>query len=204
VQTPSTASSAPPPRPDAAPGTLRRERRWLPTIAVTAVIAFVVLGGYIAAAALSTPAGPPETVNGIVTVQPLSDWVFAGRLESRAGPGIRLTRGSGTLDVFAAPFAGDAQDLAERYAVDVLEPEAERLSVSPNLEQVRLPNGATGVRFGYVGIFGQAGGTPIEGEVTAVVSPSGAGVVFDGWAPQGLLRFVLGDEHTMIDRARVA
>jgi hypothetical protein len=204
VKTPSAAPSAPPPRPDAAPGSLRTERRWLPTIVVAAVIALVVLGGYITAAALSTPAGRPETVNGIVTVQPLSDWAFAGRLESRAGPGIRFTRGSGTLDVFAASFTGDAGALAERYAVDVLEPEADRLSVSPNLEQVRLPGGRTAVRFSYIGVFGQAGGSPIEGEVTVLVTPSGAGVVFDGWAPQGLLRFVLGDEHTMIDRARVA
>jgi len=171
---------------------------------VAAVIGVVVLGGYITAAALSTPAGRPQTVNGVVTVQPLSDWAFAGRLESPAGPGVRFTRGSGTLDVFAAPFAGDARALAERYAVDVLEPEADRLSVSPNLEDVRLPGGETAVRYSYIGVFGQAGGTPIEGEVSAVVSPSGDGVVFDGWAPQGLLRFVLGDEHTMIDRARVA
>ena len=186
-----------------APGTLREERRWLPTIAVAAVIGFVVLGGYVTAAALSSPAGRPETVNGIVTVQPLSDWAFAGRFESPVGPGIRFTRGSGTLDAFAAPFPGDARALAERYATDVLEPEADRLSVSPNLETVRLPSGATAVRFSYIGVFGEAGGGPIEGEVTAVVSSSGSGVVFDGWAPQGVLRFVLGDEHTMIDRARV-
>jgi hypothetical protein len=203
VETPPITPSAPPPRPDAAPGTLREERRWLPTIAVVAVIGFVVLGGYVTAAALSSPAGRPETANGIVTVQPLSDWAFVGRFESPVCPGIRFTRGSGTLDAFAAPFAGDARALAERYATDVLEPEADRLSVSPNLETVRLPSGVTAVRFSYIGVFGEAGGSPVEGEVTALVSPSGAGVVFDGWAPQGVLRFVLGDEHTMIDRARV-
>ena len=44
----------------------------------------------------------------------------------------------------------------------------------------------------------------IEGEVTVVVTPSGHGVVFNGWAPEGLLSFVRGDIHTMVLRAQVS
>ncbi len=42
----------------------RRERTWLPTLAVLGVILVVVLGGYVTAAALSEPAGPPVSVGG--------------------------------------------------------------------------------------------------------------------------------------------
>ena len=38
----------------------------------------------------------------------------------------------------------------------------------------------------------------------AVVSGSGVGVVFDGWAPSGLLQYALDDINTMVDRAEVA
>jgi hypothetical protein len=43
----------------------------------------------------------------------------------------------------------------------------------------------------------------IEGVVVAVVSPSGVGVIFDGWAPAGMLEFVLDDIRTMIVRAEI-
>jgi hypothetical protein len=45
---------------------------------------------------------------------------------------------------------------------------------------------------------------PIEGQVTAIVSGSGVGVVFDGWSPSGLLQFALDDVEAMIDGAEVA
>jgi len=58
------------------------------------------------------------------------------------------------------------------------------------------------VRFSYVGVTSDSSES-IEGEVTVVMTSSG-GVVFDGWAPEGLLQYALGDVHTMIDRAVVA
>ena len=47
------------------------------------------------------------------------------------------------------------------------------------------------------------GGGSVEGEVTAVVTPEGRGVVFVGLAPEGQLAFVDGDLRTMVDMARV-
>ena len=178
-----------------------RPRRWLPLLGVLAVLAVVVFGGYVVAAALSVRAGPPVDVVGVARVSPLSGWELAGR---RANPpGVRLTRGSGNLDVFVfGPAGGDAQRLLRAYASQVLKPDARQLSVSPQTEAVALRSGLQGVRASYVGQFGK-GGTPIEGELTAVISPSGAGVVFDGWAHAGLLDFVLGDIDTMVDSAEV-
>jgi hypothetical protein len=179
-----------------------REHLVLPVLVVIAVLAVVVLGGYVVGGALSTPAGPPVEVVAGVRVQPLSGWEVAGRF-GEPTPGVRLTRGSGNLDVVAVPFDGSPSDLANGYVTKVLEPEADRLSVSRDVETVELASGLQAVRFAYVGVFGKAQ-VPIEGEVTAVVSPSGTGVVFDGWAPQGMLRYAVGDVRTMVEGAAIA
>jgi hypothetical protein len=177
-----------------------RHRRALPAVAVVAVIAAVVLGGYVVAGALSEPAGPDVVVADVVSVPPLSGWEVAAR--SDRPPGVRLTRGSATLDVAAITVGGSATDVLRAYVSRFLEPDADRLSIS-DVEIVTLASGASGARISYVGSFGYVQ-TPIEGEVTAVVSPSGVGIVFDGWAPTGMLRFVSDDLHAMIDGAEVA
>jgi hypothetical protein len=194
--------SAPPPRPDAAARTMRREHRWLPTLAVAAIIVAVVLGGYVTADELSPPASQIRTVAGAVTVVPASGWSFVEDLGAPGGAGARFTRGAGTFDVFAGRAAGgDAAALARTYVVGSLEAGATGpLTVSPDLRAVQLGGGITGARLSYVGVFDQSG-VPIEGEVTAAIAPSGAGVVFDGWAPQGQLQFVLDDVHAMEEGA---
>jgi len=183
-----------------APRSGTRSRLW-PLVLTAGVLAVVVLGGYPLGDALSRPAGPPVDVAGVVRVRPLTGWETAGRFDEL--PGARLTRGSGNLDVVALPFQGTADDLAREYVSQVLEPHADRLSVSSSVEPVTVGAGLPGARVAYVGTFGKSQ-SPIEGEVTAVVSPSGAGVVFDAWSPQGLLRYVVDDMRTMIDRAEVA
>jgi hypothetical protein len=184
----SPASSVPP----------RRDRLWW-ALGVTALLAFVVLGGYVVGGALSQPAGPTVDVGGVVRLQPLSGWELAGR----SGDRVHLTRGSGSLEVVVGPFSGSAQDLAAEYVRRSLEPDADRLSVSSDTEPVRLASGLTGVRLTYVGRFGRSQ-TPIDGEVTAVVSPSGVGVVFDAWGPTGTLRYIADDARAMADAAQVA
>ncbi|MGQ0668264.1 MAG: hypothetical protein ACT4PO_01085 [Actinomycetota bacterium] len=176
------------------------ERRWVPAFAVVAVIFAVVFGGYVTAATLSKPAGLPVTVGGVVRISPLSGWELARRFDDP--PGIELTRGGGNLDVIAIGFAGDAASIVREFVTQVLEPGAERLSVSQRIQRIELRSGLSAVRIFYIGVFGR-GQTPIEGEVTTVVSPSGVGVVFDGWAPAGLLDYVGGDIHEMIETAEV-
>jgi hypothetical protein len=173
-------------------------RRFLPAAVVLGVIVVVLFGGYVFAAALSEPTGPPVDVGGLVRVEPLSGWAVAGR--SSDPPGVRLSRGGGTLDVAAFGFTGDADALLRAY-LEKLEPQTEHLSIGA-VGTVRLASGLTGARVHYVGTLGDVQ-TPIEGELTAVVSPSGVGVVFNGWSSEGLLRFVLEDVGTMIDRAAI-
>lgn len=190
--------TAPPRRPDeAAP--LAPARRWLAPLVVLLVIVVVVAGGYVVYAALSEPAGPPVGVNGVVSVQPLSGWEVAGQGQADGHVYTRLSRGSGTLDVVAWGPATDAGSLAADYR-SILGSQLSQLQVSDNLEPVVLADGTTGVRFRYVGVVADTGAT-VEGVVTCVVTPDGQGVVFDGWAAQGMLSFVDGDIETMVDRA---
>ena len=178
-----------------------RARRVLPPVLVLGVVLVVLLGGYVIAAALSEPAGPPVDVGGVVRVQPLSGWAVAGRPFADV-PSVRISRGGGTLDVAALAFGADAASLLRAFVREVLEPRASQLSVGA-VEPVRLRSGLSGVRVHYVATVGDVP-TSIEGQLTAVVSPSGEGVVFNGWAPERLLRFVLDDVRTMIDRAEIA
>ena len=86
-----------PVRPDEAAWVQRREHAWLPAFAVLAVIVLTTVGGFVVAAALAQPAGPPVGFPGLVEVQPLSGWEPAdpGSVDGR--PFVQLTRGNGTL-----------------------------------------------------------------------------------------------------------
>ena len=190
--------TAQPRRPDeAAP--LAPARRWVAPLIVLLVIVAVVAGGYVVYAALSEPAGPPVGVDGVVSVQPLSGWEVAGQGEIDGHVYTRLSRGSGTLDVVAwGPATGEAS-LATDYR-GALESQLSQLQVSDELVPVVLRDGTPGLRFRYVGVVADTGAT-VEGVVTSVLTPDGQGVVFDGWAPEGMLSFVDGDIETMVDRA---
>ena len=198
-----TTRRDPPLRPDLTPSASRPHRRWLPPLAVFGLIVLLTFGGWAVASTLAKPAGPPVGFPGVVTVQPLSGWGDAGRLGTAAAPDQRLSRGGGNLDVVAVvPFGQTARALAQDYETTVLGTEHTQLSVS-RFTPVTLANGIPGLRFSYVAVTGGTSQS-IEGEVTVVVSPSGNGIVFNGWAPEGLLSYVRGDIHTMVSRAQVS
>ncbi|MGZ5297150.1 MAG: hypothetical protein ACXWEJ_08435 [Actinomycetota bacterium] len=193
-----------PTRPDVPVNARRPSRGGWATIAVVGTILAVVLGGYVVAATLSEPVGQPVGIPGVVSIRPLSGWVFAGSgALFSGGRSVQLTRGSGNLVVTVRePYRGDPHTLARMYRDSVLSEGLSRLSVSLNLETVRLRTGLLGVRFVYVGVIAETG-TSVEGEVTVVVTPSGHGIIFDAWAPAGLLSFVRSDVRAMVTEAAV-
>ena len=194
---------AAPTRPDTAGGRRPSRGGWA-TLAVVATILVVVLGGYVVAAALSEPAGPPVGIGGVVGVRPLSGWVVADTttLSFERAPSVQLTRGNGNLIVSArGRFEGSPGSLAEEYRT-FLSDHFSQLSVSNRLEPIRLRSGQSGVRFAYIGVFADTG-TSVEGEVAVFVTSSGHGIVFNGWAPAGLLSFVRTDVRTMVSDAEV-
>jgi hypothetical protein len=176
-------------------------RRWVPVLVLAVVMAAVVAGGYVTSDALGDVGDETVTVSATVRVTALPGWELAERFGDP--PGIRLTSGSTSMDVATIPFDGGDVDLLASYVDEVLAPDAEQFQVSEEVEPVRLASGLTGTRIAYVGLFGDVQ-APIEGEVTAVVSPSGVGVIFDGWAPAGQLQFEVDEIDTMIERAEIA
>jgi len=178
-----------------------RERRWLPVLAISAVLVAVVSGGHLAADALGRTRGAAVTVSPSVETTPFPGWELAERFSDP--PGVRLTKGGANLDVLTLPFTGSDVDLLAEYVQQVLEPDAEQLQVSEQLELVTLGSGLSGSRIAYVGLFGDVQ-APVEGEVTAVVSPSGTGVLFDGWSPAGQLQFALDEIDAMIASTQIA
>jgi hypothetical protein len=178
-----------------------RERRWIPAIALVALIVGVVSGGHVLSDALGETRAGAVAVGDSVVITPLPGWELAERFEDPTG--IRLTSGSASLDVAELPFGGTDVDLLREYVDNVLAPQAEQLRLSEEVEPVRLANGLTGSRIAYVGLFGDVQ-TPVEGEITTVVSPLGTGVVFDGWAPTGQLNLALDDLHAMIETTEIA
>lgn len=191
-----------PPRPDQQAWRHRAPRHWWPVLVAVAVTGVVVLGGYAVAGALAEPAGPPVGFRGVVTVRPLSGWSADEQLEVLGAPGIRLSRGSGNLDIIAAPGSEAPEQLAQSYADGALPNQLERVRVSDRLEPVSLAGGVAAVRFEYIGVLASSGAS-IEGQVTTAVTGEGNGIIFDGWAPQGLLPFVRDDIQTMVARAQV-
>jgi hypothetical protein len=190
-------------RPDVPQDARRSSRGGWATLAVVGTILAVVIGGYLTVAALSAPTGQPVGIRGAVRIQPLSGWVFAGTETVFGGPSVELTRGSGNLLVTVRrSFGDDADPLAREYRDSVLAEKLSQLSVSSSLEAVRLRAGLPGVRFAYVGVIAETG-ISVEGEVTVVVTASGNGIVFNAWAPAGLLSFVRSDIRTMVSEAEV-
>jgi len=181
----------------------RKVRTWLPTLVILGIVLFVVFGGYVVAGALSSETGPPLEVGNAVTVSPLTGWEVARRGPvTGGGEFAELTRGTGSLDVFTTSTTLSPEDLLRTYVNEFLKPNAQQLSVSEEINQVQLDNGMSAVRASYVGTFGDRH-SQIEGEVTALVTPSGQGVVFDGWGPAGLYPYAQGDVDTMIRAAEV-
>ena len=173
-----------------------RPRRWRPLASVVLCLAAVVLGGRVAASALTVP-GPPVQVAPGISVRPLSGWRVV-----RQGTGVLLTRGSGSLSVLPTDDA-DPATLAGEYARQVLRPNAQGLTLSRGLQTVRLPSGLVGVNFAYQGTFhGQGREMPLQGEVTVVVGQR-EGVVFDAWAQPEVYEYERADVQTMIQTAEV-
>jgi hypothetical protein len=175
----------------------RRPGRWRPLASVVLCLAAVVLGGRVTASALTVP-GPSVQVAPGVTVQPLSGWRVV-----RAGTGVLLTRGSGSLSVLPTGGGSDPATLASEYARQVLRPNAQGLTLSRGLQTVRLPSGLAGVSFAYQGTFrGQGRQMPVQGEVTVVVGQR-VGVVFDAWAQPEVYEYERADVQTIIQTAEV-
>ena len=103
----------------------------------------------------------------------------------------------------ASKLAKAAGLLASNYLRDRLAPISANLLVA-GAEVVPLAAGLLAERIVYRGQFdaGDRHG-PLAGEVTALVSPAGTGVVFDAWAMADTYQYEREDAAAMVKRAQV-
>jgi hypothetical protein len=104
--------------------------------------------------------------------------------------------------VLSAAGGGDPAALAGAYLRERLEPASADLLVAD--ARPVLAGGVVAERVAYRGQFdaGERNGA-LAGEVTALVSPAGTGVVFDAWAIADTYPYERQDAAAMIARAQV-
>jgi hypothetical protein len=208
VSRPPAPGAWPAPLPPPAPAPRQKEAKWIPPIAVLAVLAFVVFGGFLFAGGPGAageeptdggePGGPVHVAAG-VTLFPPSGWSVQERFQDP--PGVRLVAGAGNMLVLVKGGGGEPRALLDDYVTQILEPDSSQLSVS-EAWPVSLPSEFPALRLAYLGVF-EGVEAPLEGEVTVVVA-SGTAVAFDGWAPEGQYIAVRGDVRTMVETAEVS
>lgn len=212
MQPPGTPGAQPPAQPGPGvpppPPKPPHESRWLSAFGALIVILFVTFGGYVVAGDPTaagqeitgdsgTP-GPPVSV-GPVAIRPAPGWTVSEQIPDP--PQLRLTRGTAQLFVVIPPSQASAPGHLQAYVDEVLEPQAQQLSLSP-VQEVELPSGQLGSLVSYIGAFDGVA-SPLEGEVLALVSPSGTPVVFDGWAPEGFWVGARDEVRTMVGAAEI-
>jgi hypothetical protein len=185
----------------------RTERGWLAALLVLAVMLGIVGGGTVGALAVGMPAALPdeerpptapiEVAEGI-TITPAPGWQVVSRDEG----GLRLGHGSAFMDVLPAPGGDDPRAILESYVSEVLEPDATQLSVGEPEPAEGVPAGLPGFRVGYLGRFVDVV-APLEGEVIALATDDGRGLVLDIWAGQGELRLLRDDLASMLGSLEV-
>ena len=187
-----------PPRPDEAAAQRRVERRWLPPLAVLAVIAFVTAGSQLFGGGPGSTTAPAVDVGGVVTVTPEPGWEVVSTTQDGGVSQALLRRGAaGLLVVGVAAAVGSVEDLAREYAEDALRGRFAQLTMG----QAAF-DGPDRLRIGYVGITFD--GIAVEGVVTVELAASGNGAVFDGFAPKGSLGSAVDDLRSMVESAEVA
>ncbi|MGH2677783.1 MAG: hypothetical protein ACRDHB_05430 [Actinomycetota bacterium] len=173
-----------------------------------ALILFTTFGGFVvggnptaAGQEITGNGGKPEAPIpvGPITIHPAPGWTVAEQIPDP--PQLRLTSGAAQLFVVIPPSESSPEGHLQSYLDEVLEPQARQLSVS-RVRHVELPSGQLGSLLAYLGSFDGVA-SPLEGEVLAVVSPTGTPVLFDGWAPEGLWVGARDEVRSMVATAEI-
>lgn len=147
-----------------------------------------------------TETRPSVVVVESVSITPLDGWEVAERFHDPEG--VRLTKGTATLDAVAFSFQGTPEELFDAYVEKALTPQASQHQTAEQLEVVHLDAGFSAARGFYFGVFGERNAS-IEGELTTALVPGGTGVVFDGWAETGSYQSVRDEVNHMVQGLQV-
>jgi hypothetical protein len=167
---------------------------------VFAFIIVLALGGFAVARITGLPKEAPVQVGTAVRITPPSGWEVK---ESEEGA-VWLSRGSANLRVVTGPAPDTSPEDLAKVALDALREDARGPLLVSDPESLTAGGGHPASRVAYQGQFGSEGRvTIVQGEVTAVVAPSGTGVVFDAWSLPEIYPYEEGDVHKMIEEAEI-
>jgi hypothetical protein len=171
----------------------------LQTGAVLLFIVTLAFGGYLVGAITGLPREAPVQIGSVVTIKPLTGWKVA-RNENGAA---LLTRGSANLRVVTGPAQDAKPSDLMGIALDTLKEEAHGPLLVGEPESLTI-GGFPAARVAYQGQFSTGErSTIIQGELTAVISQAGNGVLYDSWSLPEIYPNQEGDVHTMIEEAKL-
>jgi hypothetical protein len=188
---------------DLQPGTSARfhRARLLPTVAVAAVIAAVVLGGMGLDRALAAPSAGTVDIGGSVTITAAPGWVLT---PSAAGTTsvIQLRKADAilTAQVVDQSYSGDSASLTAQAEKELNDATAQ-ISFGDTHQALINGHDTTYVSF-QATVTTSAHSGVVDGEVIAVIVGSNA-VMLELAAPQGRLGSAVDDVSTMLESVRV-
>lgn len=175
--------------------------RWLPTVLVTATIAFVVLGGIGLDGVIAAPSAGTVAVGGPVTITAAPGWVLGSPGDRAAGIELQKSNAILTAEVVASSYSGEAAAMLTAQE-DALSGESAQISYG-DLQRTSVSGHETAfVAFEATIVSGGRSGV-IDGELICMIVDGNVVVILVG-APQGDLDPVIDDVTAMLASVGVA
>lgn len=175
--------------------------RLLPTVAVAAVIAAVVLGGLGIDGVLAAPSAGTLDIGASVTITAAPGWVLDSAAEGTTS-GVQLRKADAilTVQVIDQAYSGDSASIIDEAEKELAGPTAQ-ISFGDAHNSPINGHDTTYVSFqATVATSGRSG--LVDGEVIAMVVGDDA-VLFELAAPQGRLGPAVDDVTAMLESVRV-
>ena len=148
--------------------------------------------------------GQPLPPGSFLTAGPLRIPLEPG-WQAQEGPSssiiVRLVKGSAAIDLLSLTVQGGTAtpDAIYNGYMQLIGADGTGFTNTPP-SNIQIGGGLPATRGNYAGVFGQS---QIEGEVTAFVTGTSDGWVWDAWASTGTLRALLPEAQRMIDNIQV-
>jgi hypothetical protein len=170
-------------------------QKWLPTLAVAAVIAGVVLGGIGLDKVVAAPSVGTVSLGGGATMEAAPGWMQVDTGDN----GVTLQKANVRLFAVATAYDGSAQALLQEVETSIRN-EADQVTFGS--EQTGTLSGHEAAIVGFEAIISGSAGATLDGEaICLVVAPDG--ILIEAIAPVGMLDSAAQDIKAMASSVEV-
>jgi hypothetical protein len=170
-------------------------QKWLPTLAVAAVIAGVVLGGIGLDKVVAAPSVGTVALGSGATMEAAPGWAQVDTGDS----GVTLQKGNVRLFAVADAYSGSAHALLQEVEAGI---RSEADQVTFGSEQTGTVSGHDAAIVGFEAIISGSSGATLDGEaICMIVGPDG--VLMEAVAPVGMLDSAASDIKAMAQSVEV-